>query len=84
MLPAYKPGSVVVARRKAFAVGDVVIVQIGHIEQLKRIAAIHPLEDAVELRGDNPADSFDSRSYGLIAAEHIQAVVIWPRRMPQT
>ena len=80
MSPAYKSGSVVVAKGSAASanVGDVVIVRHGGLEKIKRVQQIK--NGRVFLVGDNHESSTDSRNFGWISLDSIVAKVIWPRR----
>jgi phage repressor protein C with HTH and peptisase S24 domain len=78
MLPAYRPGQIVVALRKRPRRGDVVVFMHQNLEKIKRV---HEVREAdVYLLGDNPGESIDSRSFGWLPMEAISGVVIWPRR----
>ncbi len=80
MYPAYKNGQVVlVSPLKKAKVGSVVMAVQGKREVLKRIAKITN-NHMVELRGDNPAESTDSRTLGPVTMNAILGVVIWPKR----
>jgi len=77
MLPALKPGQMVLARQKDPKEGDVVIAKLLGREVIKRVKNVS--QDGFYLIGDNPDASSDSRDYGAIKAEDIVAVVVWPR-----
>ncbi len=48
------------------------------IKRLRDCVTRRPsLKKVVYLLGDNPEESYDSRQYGYIKAEHIVAVVLW-------
>lgn len=78
MLPLLKEGDEVLVDQRAYqtatpAVGEVVVVwhpQRPAFKLIKRVSAIHP-DGACFLLGDNPAESSDSRQFGLISAENI-------------
>lgn len=80
MTPAYMPGRLVIALRpwRTVAVGDVIVLQHGQIEKLKRVRSLH--HDGVYVIGDNAAESTDSRAFGLVAYQSVTGIVIWPRR----
>ncbi len=70
MVPALRNGEFALVRPcfpEAIAVGDVVLVRHPYrrdLELLKRVAAI--VDGAMVLRGDNPAESTDSRTFGAV------------------
>lgn len=61
------------------AVGDVVAVpdprDTGRI-LVKRVAAVDPVARTVEVRGDSPGDSTDSRDFGPVAAASVVGRVV--------
>ena len=81
MLPVLPPGTLVVASGLAgdYKAGHVVVILHEGREKIKRIADIRPGELFVV--GDNQTASTDSRHFGWIPVETIQARVIWPRRL---
>lgn len=81
MVPTLAENQIVVARIKPFSVGDVVIAWVGGVEVIKRIKHYDVSADLVFLRGDNEADSTDSRHYGAVAAQVVSGVVVWPRNL---
>ena len=75
MLPALKPGDVVIGKRgKVPQINDIVIAWAHDKEVIKRIVDI--TDAGYDLRGDNSIASTDSRSYGPIAKQHLKGVVI--------
>ena len=74
-----RAGDVVVVDTRAVPiVGDVVLCRHpfqADTEVIKRVAAIDD-DGALNLRGDNAAESTDSRSYGAVPAIHLRGVVI--------
>lgn len=81
MVPTLKPDRIIIARKIRYAVGDVVIASINGQEHIKRIQSIDPVSQKVRLVGDNSADSHDSRQYGMVPAQSIVAVVVWPMHL---
>ncbi len=80
MYPTYKNRQVIlVSPLKKAKVGSVVMAVQGKREVLKRIVKITN-NHMVELRGDNPAESTDSRTLGPVTMNAILGVVIWPKR----
>ena len=79
MKPTLKNGQIVVTSLfKKPKVGHVVIAIQNKREVVKRIVAIHK-DWQVDLRGDNPTASTDSRTHGTVPLRCVQGVVIWPR-----
>ena len=74
MLPGLKPGSVVLAVRRAPKVGEVVIAKQARREIIKRVHAA--TDKGFELRGDNASESVDSREFGPVAKADILGVVM--------
>lgn len=81
MLPAYRPGQIVVAIRKRPRRGDVVVFTHQNLEKMKRVHEVRNAE--LYLLGDNPGESTDSRSFGWLPIEAVHAVVVWPRTSRQ-
>lgn len=78
MLPTLKKGQLVWATHfKTPKVGDVVVALQNGREVIKRIGQISDGWQ-VQLLGDNPAHSTDSRHLGTIPMRNITGVVIWP------
>jgi type IV secretory pathway protease TraF len=78
MLPALRPGQVVVAvrQRKAHA-GYVVIFSHDGLEKIKRVALVS--SGGIYMLGDNATASTDSRQFGDVPHAQLIAKVIWPR-----
>ena len=72
MLPTLKPGRIILARKKSYGPGDIVIACIDGMEVIKRVQALEP---RIILEGDNPS----SAHYGDVSKTSIQGVLIWPR-----
>lgn len=82
MLPAYRPGHTLLGRRiglRHLQRGQVVVARLAGRPVIKRVAAILPAGQ-LELRGDNPGRSTDSRQFGLVAPQQVEAVIMW--RLP--
>jgi len=81
MLPTLRPGSIVVGWRASawskLKVGDVVIIEHGGLEKIKRISQIK--DQQIFLLGDNPSESKDSRDFGWLSEDAVRAILIWPR-----
>ena len=79
MTPTLDDGDVVLIVRGGYKnVGDVVLAQHPYkqsITILKRITAIDE-NGRFELRGDNPGESTDSRTFGGVPVEHIKGKVV--------
>lgn len=86
MAPTLLPGDRVLATRSPRRVrpGDVVVFRLRPgFDVVKRVADSPPGEPGLWVLGDNPAaGSVDSRTFGAVAAEQIEARVeirSWPR-----
>jgi type IV secretory pathway protease TraF len=81
MLPTLRPGHIVVAtgRFGHLLPGDVVIVQHGGLEKVKRI--VHLSEDRLFVIGDNQEHSTDSRVFGWLHRSSVEGRLIWPRHI---
>ena len=91
MLPTYRPGDWLLADRNAFREraprpGEVVIATDPRDPTrtiVKRVLAVTE-DGAIDLRGDNPEHSTDSRDYGPIPAASVVAKVLFRyRKGPQ-
>ncbi len=83
MMPTYEPGTELVAVRRwrAVRVGDVVVVPDPRESRrllLKRCVATN--RGLLDVRGDNPEFSTDSREFGLVAARQVRYLVRGPLR----
>lgn len=78
MLPGLRPGQLVVGWRLARLIrpGMVVIVRHNGLEKIKRVAGVVPA--GLNLRGDNPLASTDSRDFGPVPHGAVIAKVVWP------
>ncbi len=72
MLPTLKEGQIVIARRKDFAIGDVVIAKAEGREVIKKVISKKP---KIILEGDNT----NSAKYDDVKESDILGVVIWPK-----
>lgn len=81
MLPVLPPRTLVIGTGigRKYSVGKVVVILHEGKEKIKRIADIR--KDEVFVVGDNEDGSTDSRHFGWLPIEVIQAQVIWPRRL---
>ena len=79
MLPAFRPGRIVIATGyfKAIRAGDVVVVSHGGLEKVKRVKQING--EHIFVVGDNEQHSTDSRSFGWLHSSVISGKVVWPR-----
>lgn len=81
MLPHLRPGRIVLGWSKArLDIGDIVILSHDGLEKIKRIAHIDG--EKLYVRGDNAAESTDSRHFGWVDRTQILAKVVWPRVSP--
>ncbi len=84
MLPVLQDGdTVLVDPRARPAIGDIVVCRHPfhtNVSVVKRLTS-EGEDGALDLRGDNPASSTDSRSYGEIPRVHYRgrATCRWPR-----
>jgi signal peptidase I len=79
MMPALKPGTIVVAygRPRRIKPGDVVVFRHDGREKIKRVQHID--ERGVFVVGDNLPLSTDSREFGWLEQSAISGKVWWPR-----
>ena len=80
MSPTLREGKIIFARTFYGELNphDIVIVNHGGIEKIKRIQKI--TAEHVYIVGDNPAQSTDSREFGWIARDRVSAKLLWPSR----
>ncbi|MBF2036377.1 MAG: nickel-type superoxide dismutase maturation protease [Leptolyngbyaceae cyanobacterium T60_A2020_046] len=83
MLPALKPGDEVLIdpaayRQRSPQPGELVIAQHPHQPHLRMIKRVHWVapDGACDLRGDNPSESSDSRTFGLVDPQLILGRVL--------
>lgn len=78
MLPALKPGQIVIGTKsKQLKPGQLVIFRHHGIEKIKRVNQLRAEE--LTVLGDNSNNSTDSRDFGWLARKEVIAKVIWPR-----
>lgn len=79
MMPTVRSGDVVLIRPTAdYSVGDIVLSNHPYktsVKLLKRISQIDA-DGAVQLVGDNPAESTDSRAFGAVSLELVMGKVV--------
>ena len=78
MLPSLLPGDRLVVVRRRVRVGDVVAVRDPRAHDrvmVKRVAAVGA--EGLEVLGDNPAESTDSRQFGPIRADRVVGVAVY-------
>lgn len=80
MCPTLRDGQIVIATKKRFKIGDIVIATVEAKEVIKRITAINEATKSVTLTGDNALDSQDSRTFGDVSMDSVRGVLIWPRQ----
>lgn len=71
MLPTLKNGQFVLAKRKKFKLGDIVIARLEGKEIIKRVTGIEP----ITLSGDN----INSAKYDDVKESDILGVLLWPK-----
>ena len=75
MLPTYRPGDLLLgARWLRPRVGRTVVVLLRELPIIKRVVRREP--GGYWIEGDNTAVSTDSRSFGIVPAGAIEAVII--------
>jgi nickel-type superoxide dismutase maturation protease len=78
MLPTLKHGEeVVVQPTETFQIGDIVVANHPYKQSvtiIKRISEIN--EKGLFLRGDNPSESTDSRSFGEVSVKNVLGKVV--------
>ncbi|CAN5630317.1 hypothetical protein BH23PAT2_BH23PAT2_03940 [soil metagenome] len=79
MKPFLQPSQIVIGRMfvRRPSVGKVVFFRHDGIEKIKRITDVR--DGSVYVLGDNNTYSTDSRDFGWIDCECIEALLIWPR-----
>lgn len=80
MLPALRPGQLVVAYRKHYPYrpGEIVLLSHDGLDKIKRLGDTRPGE--VFIIGDNAGASTDSRQFGWLPATLILGKIITPRQ----
>ncbi len=79
MAPYLLQGRVVVVTRWFYRpkVGDVVVVQHGGHEKIKRITQMQ--DELIFISGDNRLRSTDSKDFGWLEIDSVIAKLLWPR-----
>lgn len=78
MQPTLMPGRIVIATSLVSPrSGRIVIATLMGREVIKRVSSVAGNE--YFLQGDNMSASTDSRQYGAVHLENIEATLIWPR-----
>lgn len=79
MLPVLPPRTLVLGLRlfRRLKPGQVVVVIHDGKEKIKRIDQIK--DNQIFVLGDHGDDSADSRHFGWLEADLVEAIVIWPR-----
>lgn len=72
MFPTLRDGQIVIAWRKKYTTGDVVIAKVQGREVIKRVVKTEP---QISLMGDNK----NSAKYDDIKESDILGVVLWPK-----
>lgn len=83
MVPTLHPGDIVPVKNPGHVkTGDIVVAHIDGREVIKRVAKIRG--GSYYLKGDNPASSTDSRSYGDVPSSAIVGVVMMKLRLAKS
>ena len=78
MLPTLHEGQLlVVVRWPQYQVGNVVLFEQSGREMVKRICRFEP-DGSMVVRGDNQAESTDSRNFGAVSLGAVRGMVVWP------
>lgn len=79
MLPVLPPKTLILGRRWMLRPrpGKVAVVLHDNREIVKRIERVEA--EGLYITGDHPEASTDSRQYGLVPVENLEAIVFWPR-----
>ena len=84
MEPAFRDGDWLIVDRGAFRergprTGEVVVVRDPALARRRLVKRIFGVEDdgRIDVRGDNVAESRDSRAFGLVAAAEVEGLVRW-------
>lgn len=77
MLPALRPGQIVLARkaRRNIRPGDIIIIKHG-VEKIKRVKSVE--QHGYYVVGDNPTKSTDSRHFGVVSHTSVLGKVVMP------
>lgn len=81
MSPRLNPGKLVIASpiHKKLQPGQVIILEQGGKEKIKRIERIDASAKQLFVIGDNLKASSDSRHFGWISNRQVRGRVLWPR-----
>jgi len=85
MRPALEDNDIVLVQRAGkIAVGDIVITAHPFKQSVTILKRVMAIDEAgrVELQGDDPDESSDSRSFGTIPGKHIQGKVVSRLKRP--
>jgi nickel-type superoxide dismutase maturation protease len=74
MLPALRPGQLVLGCRWIHPRSGQVVVARRNVRVIKRVTKI--MSDGLWLEGDNAAVSTDSRHFGAVPGDQIEAVIL--------
>ncbi len=84
MEPAFRDGDWLIVDRRAFRgrrpmVGEVVVARDPDVAGRWLVKRVSGVEDdgRIDVRGDNAAESRDSRAFGAVAAAEVEGLVRW-------
>lgn len=78
MLPTLRPGQLVLlAAGRRPKVGSIVMISHDGVEKIKRVARLEATR--IYVLGDNPVASTDSRQFGWLGLECVEATLVLPR-----
>lgn len=77
MAPTLRGGQLVLVRRGAWRVGDIVLLEHDGLEKVKRVVKTDGAR--VYVAGDNAGQSTDSRHFGWLPRASVRGRLVWPR-----
>lgn len=80
MLPALRPGSIAVGWTyyRKLRPGQIIVFRHDRKDKIKRISKVSENGATLQVLGDNPSGSTDSRHFGPIDIQTVKAIIVWP------